>query len=388
MTTFSRTIVALAAALFVASCDTSVATRGGDCPAASATDCRVNQQACAMEAGAPSCFDCARGTTPDPAGACVAIRGAAMTHAFPDQTVAPGEEVRRLCRSWTLDNDEELYVNGVELVQTEQSHHSNWTFVPETLFDGPDGIWPCAERGYDQLTAALMGGVLYAQSTQAEREVQQFPSGAAVRIPARARIISDIHLLNYQDVTVTGHAEMTLYTLSRSEATVILAPFHLDFHSLDIPARSTSRFSATCELDADFRATTGAGVGIHLYYALPHTHAQGRRFFMQAVGGPRDGEMLIDVTGFNGEARGRNYEPPVDLTGITGLRFGCEFDNPRSENIVWGFQDQEMCEILAFADSPVAFESRVTTHVADGMEGDMHLFTGPCSNVLIPWDGH
>ena len=47
------------------------------------------------------------------------------------------------------------------------------------------------------------------------------------------------------------------------------------------------------------------------------------------VGGAHDGESILDVYGYNGEARGILHDPPIDLSDITGLRFGCEFENPR-----------------------------------------------------------
>jgi len=55
--------------------------------------------------------------------------------------------------------------------------------VPETEFAGPDGLWDCDDRNYSQLQAAITGGVLYAQSTQARKEVQKFPDGVVVRVP-------------------------------------------------------------------------------------------------------------------------------------------------------------------------------------------------------------
>ena len=120
-----------------------------------------------------------------------------------------------------------------------------------------------------------------------------------------------------------------------------------------------------------------------LYYALPHTHALGSRFFFEVVGGPDDGRSLLDVEGFNSEARGRLYDPPLDLTGATGLRFGCEFDNPRNASVGWGFGDQEMCEMLGFAEMDIFFESRVDEANAAGTDGDTRLFTGPCSTLAI-----
>lgn len=355
------------------------------CAQADADACLVEQKACGVTAGAPECFSCERGAYASAAGACVAIGGEAQNHAFADFTTQPGEEVLGLCQSWTLDNDAELWVNAVELVQNALSHHSNWTFVPETAFDGPDGVWKCKERNYDQLSAAVLGGVLYAQSTQAVSEVQKFPDGAAVRIPPRSRIIGDVHLLNTTTASVAGHTELAIYTIPKSEVKVPLAPFHLTYDTLAIPPKSRSRFAGTCELAGDWKASQGGDVSMSLYYALPHTHALGVRFFLEAVGGARDGELLFDVHGSPGEARGKGYTPPVVLDGITGLRFGCEFENPRDEIVEWGFEDQEMCEMLGFIDSPLGFESRIGEVVPDGVEGGMQLFTGACDNILVPW---
>ncbi|MBK8938541.1 MAG: hypothetical protein IPM79_13115 [Polyangiaceae bacterium] len=122
-----------------------------------------------------------------------------------------------------------------------------------------------------------------------------------------------------------------------------------------------------------------------MYYALPHTHKLGTRFFLQAVGGSRDGEYLLDVYGFNGEARGRFFDPAIDLSGITSLRFGCEFENPRAETVGWGFGDQEMCEMLGFIESPVAFESRVSDAEPLADDGDVQVFSSACTSLMIPW---
>ena len=356
------------------------------CTQADADTCRVNQKACTLTDGAPSCFDCERGNYVTQPGVCAPIGGEAMTHVFSDFTTEAGEEIVGLCQSWTLGNETELWINAVELFQTQQSHHSNWTFVPDDQFDGPDGVWDCDERNYDQLSAAVAGGVVYAQSTQADSEVQKFPDGAAVRIPPHSRIIGDVHVLNTTMEQQTGHAELTLYAIPPETVTVPLAPFHLTYDTLAIPPLARSRFSGTCDLSADWMQSQGGPVAMTLYYGLPHTHKLGVRFFLQAKGGPRDGEMLLDVEGFNGEARGKYYEPPIDLTGITGLTFGCEFENPRDEVVEWGFGDQEMCEMLGFIAAPVAFESRIEEVIPAGTEGEMQLFTGGCTNLLLPWE--
>ena len=72
---------------------------------------------------------------------------------FAEFSVDPGEEVLGLCQSWTLHNPNEIWVNAVELTQDEASHHSNWLFVPSDKYDGDDGVWDCAERGYTEFDA-------------------------------------------------------------------------------------------------------------------------------------------------------------------------------------------------------------------------------------------
>jgi hypothetical protein len=243
--------LSLASSFALGGCATEPITTG--CDEAARTACVVNQDSCIIAGGAPTCVPCAPGTRVSGAtGACEPLPGTPMRHEFPENATLAGEEISGLCRSWTLGNEEELWVNAVELEQDELSHHSNWMFAPEGNFDGPDGIWPCADRGYDQLTAALAGGVLYAQSTQATHEVQAFGPGAAVRIPPHSRILSDIHVLNTTTAPASGNASLTIYTIPRAEVTTALAPFHIEYHALDIPAHGSVRYIAECPIAAEF----------------------------------------------------------------------------------------------------------------------------------------
>ncbi|MCC7535149.1 MAG: hypothetical protein IT379_02980 [Deltaproteobacteria bacterium] len=360
---------------------------GGGCDAAQAAECLVDQHACEIVSGGPECFGCAPGMRAERDGTCVAIEGTPLQHRFADFTTMPGEEILGLCQSWTLQNEEDLYVTGVELMQGGMSHHSNWLWVPDSLYEGEDGVWPCEERGYSQTSAVIAGGgVVYAQSTQALREVQQFPPGSAVRIPARARIISGVHVLNVGSEPVTSHIELTLYSVPREQISVVLAPFHLDLRELDIQPRTTTRGYGECDLGREFRNFHGREPHFVWYWGLPHTHMLASRFFVQAMGGPRDGEYLIDLRGFDGEAHGITFDPPLDLEGVTGFRFGCEWENPRSESVEWGFGDQEMCEMLGFMDEEFAFESTVRVPELQAPEGDMAVFKGAeCHTLLIPW---
>jgi hypothetical protein len=305
-----------------------------------------------------------------------------------------GQEITNMCRSWNVGDTEPMYVSAVEFIQDEHSHHSNWMFVPEGNFEGPDDeIWPCADYGYcsndhcpEQLQAALIGGVLYVQSTQAPREVQKLPPGAVIKIPANARIISDVHLLNLTEQPKDGNSTMTLYTIPEEEVEIAVAPFHLDFEELAIPPKAHSRWTAECPLAPTYESITGEPMDLEIYYLLPHTHALGTRVFVEIIGGPNDGESLMDVRGFNSEARGYRYWPGISLAGAEGLRFGCEFYNPTDEVVGWGFADQEMCEVLGFGNAKIAFEANVQSFEEDGVEGEIELFNGNCETFGFAWN--
>jgi hypothetical protein len=327
--------------------------------------------------GGQACTD-AEHPTPD--GGCVPV--AILSHDFDDVTVSSGEEVLGLCQSWTLENVEELWVHAVEHTSGAASHHSNYAFVPDDLYDGPDGVWPCTDRSYSQLTAALEGGVLFAQSTLAPHEIQRFAVGGAIRIPPRSRVIGESHLLNVTDASVTGHASIELQTIPVEAVTAKLVPFHLSYNGLNIPPHATSRFTGECQVAAELPA---GALSMKIHYLLPHTHALAARLFVDVLGGASDGESLLSIDGFVAEGRGKTFDPPIAMDGADGYRF-CEYMNPRSEYVGWGFGDQEMCEILGFAEATHSFEAVVETAEPAGADGEVQLFTGPCSVLAFEWD--
>src|SRR5207249_4999013 len=103
------------------------------------------------------------------------------------------------CVQITLGNDTTLDINKVELVTGPGFHHSNWTYVPVDMFPGADGVFRCADRQFDEAIAAFAGGVLFAQSTQSQHDIQAFPAGAALEIPPHSKLVAAMHLLNASD---------------------------------------------------------------------------------------------------------------------------------------------------------------------------------------------
>ncbi|MFX7938321.1 hypothetical protein ABTK47_19585, partial [Acinetobacter baumannii] len=84
-------------------------------------------------------------------------------------------------------------------------------------------------------------------------------------------------------------------------------------------------------------SVTGQPYAPKLYYTLPHTHTWGKQVFLNILGGPNDGASVFTVGAYNGEAKGRAYDPPIDLAGSDGFTYGCEYVNTQDQTLTWGF---------------------------------------------------
>jgi hypothetical protein len=300
---------------------------------------------------------------------------------FGPYALAPGQEINGQCVSVTLGNEEPLYVNAVELTTGPGFHHSNWFWVPENRFGGGDGTWRCNDRGYDEAVAGLEGGVLFAQSTQAQHEVQQFPPGAATIIPPYSRIVAGTHLLNTGDTMVSVSLKLTVTPIA--EPTKQLAPMSLVNRSISLPPQRKSRMTMDCALDQAHRNVSGKPATYSFYYALAHYHDLGRGL---AIEGVRDGTATTIFSTQNavGDALGGTIAPAFSVAGYPTVRFYCDFDNPRSTTVTWGVGDGEMCTFLAWTDSEYVWTGGALTETVMPTITDhgTHVeYAYPCSPV-------
>lgn len=319
---------------------------------------------------------------PAPDAPCDASRReCALSHVFPSQVLSGGREVSDLCMSWTLNNPTDLWVHSVEIKNDGLYHHSNWLFVPEAVFAQPDGAWSCSRAGFDEVGAAALGGVLFAQTTQARAETQTFPVGAAVRVPAYSRVIGSVHLLNASPTDAATTFRMTVRSIPDAQVSRPLAPFRLSYYDLRLPARKSSEFSSDCGLRRAYEDFKGTPFSFRLYYALPHYHHLGTAFRLSILGGPQHGRRIFESEKTLGDPGGQIFDPPLELSDADGLSFTCRFHNPGDSVVKWGIGDQEMCVMLGFSDSPIAFDAAVAPNKSTlvGERDGASLYQGPCT---------
>jgi len=282
---------------------------------------------------------------------------APRTYSFGPYPLEPGVEITDDCVSITLHNSDPIYVNQVELTTSTGFHHSNWFWVPETQFAGPDGTWSCDERRYSELSAGVFGAVVFAQSTQALHEIQAFPAGAATKIPPRAKLVAGLHLLNASDEPLAPTIQLTLTPIAAAAVTADLHGFAFQNQAIQIPPKARSRFTIECDLTKGFDSTmTRPPPDFRIYHVLAHYHELGSGLTFEALrdadGAP---EMMFETQTRIGDGLASVLDPPFDLTGHSKIRFACEYDNPRDTTVGWGVGDQEMCIVFAFTDSPLVW---------------------------------
>lgn len=300
---------------------------------------------------------------------------------FGPYEIAPNEEQTDLCVQLSLNNNDYVYVNAVELTTGPGFHHSNWFFVPNGTFAGEDGTYSCDDRNFSEPVAALFGGVLFAQSTQAPHERQQFPEGVVIRIPPKSKIVTQIHLLNATDATLTVTPNIQLTFTPEPEVTTVLAAISFENQALALPPRMESRFSTDCDLDEEHRSKLGTSPNFKIYYALAHYHELASGLTIEAVKPDGTAATVYTTTTAVGDSLGGQIEPAFDMTGYTRLRMSCDYRNPRDTTVRWGVGDQEMCVFLAFSDSTYNWAGGI--HVVEEPQNPMQVgnamhFSNPC----------
>ena len=301
---------------------------------------------------------------------------------YGDYTIGAGGEVYP-CAQWTLNNDKALYVNGVTLANDGGFHHSNWYALPETMFPGEDGFFDCDERGFFEAAGAVKGVVVYAQSTQSRVENQALPEGVVVKIPPNYKIIGGLHLLNVSTTELPTGARMGLDLVHPRDVDIVATPMRMANDVLTIAPKSEVRFETDCDIDTEYQERAGHPIDFDLYWLLPHYHAIGNYFRVEIIGGPRDGETLVELDGFNADANGVRMDPPLNLTGVTGLKLTCGYYNPHEHVVEYGETgDDEMCQLLAFTNAKYRINTQVgrgaTVETVDGIE--THF--GPCTTYM------
>lgn len=382
----AQLLACLLATLSMVACGDDPDTRIRNDPrcASTAPSCLARHEGCVFTDDGPVCEACPLGQRPSlPNGDCVAFATDPLAHTFGPFDLAVGEELEGECESWVLDNAAPINVDAM-LIETDGAfHHSVLFWVPEDFADWPLGRWEdCYNNGFDEVMAATNGGVLVATSTEVDGEVQVLPTGTAYTIPPRSRIIAAMHLLNDTGKAKTTAMRVKLKTVSSTE--VSLAPSQLVMPVLDIPGDVPSTFTGSCDVAAAHQAFANAPLTAKIHGFLPHFHPATTSFQVTVVGGPEDGRKLVDFGPYEPMTLGVTFDPPVDLTGATGLALTCSYDPSLAADPSWGNGHEQKCETLLLVESAVAFAGVIVPNESTPAPVN-GVHTWPCQVLTFPY---
>ena len=298
-----------------------------------------------------------------------------LTHSFEPIAIESGEEVSGVCQSWTLGNDQPLYVSKIRQRNEGAWHHSNWFFVPESTYPGPDGTWDCDERGFHEVDAGLAGGAFFAQSTQTFEEVQAFPEGAVLEIPPNHKIVGGVHLVNISASPLDSALSFDIETVPEESAQVLLHPIAFTNTALDIEPQAESRFGMTCDL--------GVSQDYNIYYVLAHYHEWGNYFRLSFVDEAGDDRTIFELRNSIGEPLGATLDPPINSQNAPKLRVECGYMNDTDRRLEYGLAGKEMCVFLAYSDADVTIGAMSGDNTAMGQNEDgIYMNETACGPVL------
>ena len=298
-----------------------------------------------------------------------------LTHSFEPLTIDAGDEISGVCQSWTLDNDDTLYVAKIRQRNEGAWHHSNWFFVPEDTYPGPDGTWDCDERDFHDVSAALAGGAFFAQSTQTVEELQTFQEGAVLEIPPRYKIVGGVHLVNATATALDTALSFDIETIPEQSVRVRLRPIAFTNTALDIEPQAESRFGMTCDLEVSS--------DYNIYYVLAHYHEWGNYFRLSFVDDDGGERTIFELRNSIGDPLGITLDPPINSRDASKLRVECGYINDTDEPLTYGLSGHEMCVFLAYSDADLKIGATSGTNTAIGPnENGVYMNETACGAVL------
>jgi hypothetical protein len=241
--------------------------------------------------------------------------------------VIPGTE-DTVCRVVELDNDEPMVVRSIHTLLDPGSHH---LILYRTDREPTDSFQSCMNLPGDENT------LLIAQ--QAETSLR-YPRGSGLVLPARQRVLIEIHYINYFaapiDVNATAHFDVVPATDDlKSVSIYFIGPLWLN-----LPPRSEHRIDSFHYIPE----------GKRVFAVTTHTHALGTYASLRRAKGVGDHQAVLLHESYDwAEPPLDTFDPALRFERPDGLWLTCMWDNPHDHHVLFGAGfENEMCFLWAY----------------------------------------
>ncbi len=236
-----------------------------------------------------------------------------------------------------LGNDQEIYVNRVEIGMREGSHHM-------ILYDYPQGDRPAQEvyRDYynkdgspNLFTIASVLNQRFVFGTQLRDSDYQFPDGVALRIPADAGFDLNSHYVNRTDDVHVGEVSINLHTIPKSQVSKVAENLFESYQDILLPAGQITTEERVSTFDER----------IHVFQLTSHAHEHMMTYEIFIEGGDRDGEQVYFTNDWEHPPL-VTFDPPITLEKGQGLRSRATYDNDTDKTLRFGLLSEDEMMIL------------------------------------------
>ncbi len=244
-----------------------------------------------------------------------------------------------------LYNNEDIYVNRVEMIMRSGSHHFiAYGFqdnTPGSVFQFLDSrireIRDIRDPNGNIIIANLLPSLYhqFISGTQWPLMNYSFPPGVALRVPANTRLDLNPHYVNRTNDVFQGEIYANFHTIDRSQVDRVADILFLNNGDINLPPNRVT----TLQKSYSFNEKR------HFFQLFSHAHEHMLEFRVYVEGGPRDGELVYISYDWEHPPI-LELDPPLVLEPGQGLRMETTYNNWTSRTLQFGLLSEDEMMIL------------------------------------------
>ena len=268
-----------------------------------------------------------------------------------------------------ISNDEDVYLDRIEISMSPGSHHIIFYTYPENAdpSDLPGECAPFIQQfppepyvirdlhdqfgNYNYQTLCYMGLQTFFAGSQWNSMNYHFPPGVALRLPPNFGVDINSHFLNYSGDVPTGEVYGNFHFAEPEEVQHVADIFMLNNSDINLPPQETTTLEATFMFPQDFSAgflgngPIGNEDQINIFQLFSHAHERMIRFDVKRVGGENDGQLIYTALDWEHPPI-LELMPPLVLQEGEGLKLETTYFNNSNFTINFGLLGADEMMIL------------------------------------------
>ena len=245
---------------------------------------------------------------------------------------------RELFEYQLVGNDEDVYVNRIEINMRQGSHHFIfYDFLSGTSLPQPNTIRDLRNEDNQFVTSTLisMQNQVFVFGTQLRLTDYTYPEGVALKVPAGKGFDMNSHYANYSNQNVTGEVHANLHTIEKSQVRHVAQNLFLSDEDFSLPAGRESTVTASYTFPEQRT----------VFMLTSHAHQFMKEFRIYINGGPRDGELVYFTNDWEHPVL-LTYDPPIVLNAGEGLTGEAIYNNDTDRTLQFGLLSTDEMMII------------------------------------------